>query len=71
MMVFMRGSNKRKYVELIHDLSIWYAIKNGQYPKTSQEIVDVMRKIKFKYENNNDEGKTQKQNKNGGGERYK
>ena len=31
----MRGSDKRKYAELIHDFSIQYAIKNGQYPKNT------------------------------------
>ena len=47
-MVFMRGSDKRKYGELIHDLSIHYAIKNDQYPKTLQEAVDVMHKVNLK-----------------------
>ena len=60
--VFMRGSDKRKYAELIHDFSIQYAIKNGQYPKTLQEVLDVMRKVKFKSEKNNDKSSTQKQN---------
>ena len=46
--VFMRGSDKRKYGELIHDLSIQYAINNDQYPKTLQEAVYVMREVKFK-----------------------
>ena len=44
-MVFMRGSDKRKYQELVHDFSVQYAIKNDQYPKTLQEAVDVMRKV--------------------------
>ena len=57
----MRGSDKRKYAELIHDFSIQYAIKNGQYPKTLQEAVDVMRKVKFKAEKNNDKSSIQKQ----------
>ena len=46
-MVFMRGSKKRKYGELIHDLFIKYVINKDQYPKTLQEAVDVMRKVKF------------------------
>ena len=48
-------------------LSIQYAIKNSQYPKTLQEEVDVIRKLKFKAEKNNDKSNTQKQNKNGVG----
>ena len=44
-MVFMRGLEKRKYGELIHDLSIQYAIKNNQYRKTLQETGYVMRKL--------------------------
>ena len=43
-------------------------IKNDKHPKTIQEVVDVIRKVKFKAENNNNESYTQKQNKNGGGE---
>ena len=70
-MVFMRGLEKRKYGELIHDLSIQYAIKNNQYRKTLQETGYVMRKLKFKPETNNDKSNTQKQNKNGGGEQDK
>ena len=70
-MIFMIGSDKVKYGELIHDLSIQYAIKNDQYPKTLLEAVDVMLKVKFKAENNNDKSNTQKQNKNGGGEQDK
>ena len=70
-MVFMRGSAKRKYGELIHDFSIRYAFKNNQYPKTLQEAVGIMRQVKFKSENNNDKINTQKNNKNGGGERDK
>ena len=65
--VFVRVSDKRKFGELIHDLSIQYVIKNDQYLKTLQKTVDVMRRVKFKSENNNDESNTQKQNKNGGG----
>ena len=53
-MVFMRGLDKIKYGELIHDLYIQYAIKNYQYPKTLQEAVDVMGEIKSKAEKNND-----------------
>ena len=34
----------------MNDLSIQYAIKNYQYPKTMQEEVGVMRKLKFKAE---------------------
>ena len=49
-MVFMRGSDKRKYWELIHDFSIQYAINNNQYTKILQEAVYVMRKVKFKPE---------------------
>ena len=64
----MRGSDKKKYEESIHDLSIQYVIKNNQYPKTLQEAVDVRRKIELKAENNNDKSNTQKQNKNGVGE---
>ena len=46
-------------------------IKNDQYPITPQEAVDVMRKVKFKSEKNNDKSNTQKQNKNGGGDQDK
>ena len=42
MIFFMRGSDKRKYVESIHDLSIKYAMKINKYPKTLQEAVDVI-----------------------------
>ena len=48
----MRGPDKRKYGELIYDFSIQYAIKNYQYPITLQEAVDVIRRGKFKVENN-------------------
>ena len=65
--VLLRGTDKRKYWELIHDLSIQYAINNDQCPKTIQEAVDVMCKVKLKLERNNDKSNTQKQNKNGGG----
>ena len=41
-------------------------IKNGQYPKTRNEAVGVMRKVRFKSENNNYKSNTQKRNKNGG-----
>ena len=58
----MRWSDKIKYGELIHDFYIQYAIKNGQYPYTLQEAVDVMRLVKFKAEKNNDKNSTQKQN---------
>ena len=47
------------------DFSIQYAIKNNKYPKTLQESVDAMRKVKLKTENNNDKSNTKK---NGGGE---
>ena len=70
-MVFMRVSDKRKYVKLIHELSIEYATKNYQYPKTLQEAVDIMRHVKFKEESKNDNSNTQKKNKNGVGERDK
>ena len=63
MMVFMRRPDNRKYGELIHDFSIQYAIKNYQYPKTLQKAVDVIRKVKFKSEKNNDKMNTQKQYK--------
>ena len=63
----MRGPDKIRYGEFIHDLSIKYAIKNNKYPKTLQEAVDFMQKERFKSENNNDKFNTQKQNKNGGG----
>ena len=52
--VFVRGTDKRKYWELVHDFSIQYAFNNDQYPKTIQEEVDVMRKVKLKPERNND-----------------
>ena len=60
-LVFTRGPDKRKYGELIHDISIRYAIKNNQYPKTPQEEVDLTRREKFKPEKNNDKSNTQKQ----------
>ena len=60
--VFIRVLDKRKYWELIHDFSVQYEIKNDQYPKTLQESLDVMRKLKFKSENKNDKRNTQKQN---------
>ena len=63
-MVVMRGPDKIKHGELIHDFYIKYAIKNYQYMKTLQEVVDVMCKVKFKPEKNNDKSTTQKQNKN-------
>ena len=69
--VLLRGTDKRKYWELIHDFSIQYAINNDQYPKTIQESVDVMRKVKLKPERNNGTSNTQKQNKNEGGEQDK
>ena len=59
-MFFMRGLDKRKYGEFIYDFFIQYAIKNNQYPKTIQEAVDVMCKVKFKPESNNDKSNTQK-----------
>ena len=52
----------------MHDFSIQYVIKKNQYPKTLQEEVDVIRKVKFKAEKNNYKSNTQKRNKNGGGE---
>ena len=63
-MVFTRCLDKRKYGELIHDLSIQYEIKRDQYLKSPQELVDVWRKMIFKAENINDKSNTQKQNKN-------
>ena len=62
-MFFMRGSDKRKYGELIHDFSIHYAIKKYKYLKIFREAVDVMHKVRFKTEKNNDESDTQKHNK--------
>ena len=70
-MVFMRGSEKRNDEESIHDFSIQYVIKNNKYLKTLQEAVDVMCKVKFKTEKNNEKSNTQEKNKNGGGNRYK
>ena len=67
----MRGSDKKKYGELAHDLSIQYAINIDQYPKTLHEAVDVLRKVKFKIENNNDKSNKHKNNNNGCGERDK
>ena len=43
--VFMRGSDKRKYRELINDFSIWYVIKNDQYLKIPEISVDIMREV--------------------------
>ena len=63
-MVFVIVSDNIKYGELIHDLSIQYAIEKNQYLKTMQESVDVMRKVKFKEEKNDDKSNTKKQNKN-------
>ena len=60
MLVFMRVSDKRKDGELIYYFSIQYTIKNDQYPKTLQEAVDVMRKVKFRPENNNNKSNTKK-----------
>ena len=70
-MVFMRGSYKIKYGELINYFSIQYVIKNNQCLKTLQEAVDVIPKVKFKSEKKNEKSNTQKQNKNGGGEQDK
>ena len=61
-MAFMRGSEKRKYGDLIHDLSIQYAFKNDQYTKTLQEGVDNRCPARFKVEKNNDKSTTQKKN---------
>ena len=52
----------------MHDLSIEYVTNNNQYPKTLEEAVYFMRKVKFKANNNNDKSNTQRKNKNGGGE---
>ena len=69
-MVSMRGSDKRKYGESIHNFSIQYLIKNNQYPKTLQEAVYVMHKL-----NLNKKiiiiKVTRKKNLNRGGKRYK
>ena len=43
----------------MHDFSIQYVIKKNQYPKTLQEEVDIMRKVRFKAENNKDKSSTQ------------
>ena len=51
---FNHRIRQEKFGELIHDLSIQYAIKNYQCPKILQEEVYVMREVKFKSENNND-----------------
>ena len=59
-MFFMRVSDKRKDGELIYYFSIQYTIKNDQYPKTLQEAVDVMRKVKFRPEKNNNKSNTKK-----------
>ena len=56
----MKGSDKIKYGKLIHDLSVQYTIKNNQYPKTLQEAVDAMGRVKCKSENNNDKSNTHK-----------
>ena len=53
-MVFMIGLDNKKYGELVHYSSIQYEIKNDQYHKTLQEEVDVMHKVKFRIDNNND-----------------
>ena len=47
----------------MHDLSITYVINNDEYPKALQEAVDIMHKVKFKSEHNNEKSNTQKQNK--------
>ena len=70
-MVFMRISDKRKDGELMHYFSIQYAIKSNKYPKTLQESLDVICKVKFKSERNNDKSSTQKKNKNGSVEQDK
>ena len=62
-MVFMRGSYKKKYGELIYDLSIQYVIKNNQYPKILQEAVYVMRKVQFRAEKKKIKNNTHKKNK--------
>ena len=61
--VLMRGPDKRKYGELIYDLSIQYEIRNNRYLKTFQEAVDVMRKAKFKSENNSYKSNTKNKQK--------
>ena len=53
-MLFMKGSDKRKYGEFVHDFSIQYEMKNYQYPKTMQEALNIVHKAKLKTENNND-----------------
>ena len=62
---------RKKKIWGIHDLSIQYAINNYQCPKTLQEPVDILRKVRLKTEKNNDKSNTKKQNKNGGGKRDK
>ena len=44
----------------MNNLSIQYVIKNNEYPKTLQEELDGMRKVKFKSDNDNDKINTQK-----------
>ena len=46
-MIFMKGLDKRKYGELIHDFCIQYGIKNYQRPNRLQETVDIRSKVKF------------------------
>ena len=51
-----------------------YSFRLGEWisgKKTPHKAVYVMRKVKFKQENNNDKRSTQKQNKNGGDEQDK
>ena len=45
----------------MRDFSIQYANKNNKYPKTLQEAVNAMRKVKLKTENDNDKSSTKKQ----------
>ena len=51
---YVRGSDKIKYGELIHDFSIQYTMNTNQYQKKLHEAVDGTRKVKFKPEKNND-----------------
>ena len=45
--IFMRGLDKRKYRELIHDFYIQYGIQYYQRPNRLQETVDIRSKVKF------------------------
>lgn len=46
--VFLRGSDRSSYGELIDDMRTQYALKVDQYPKSLEDAVDVMRSIRKK-----------------------